>query len=312
MVEPAANKPVIRLSQLLLLVGLLIGIHYFLPQVSHFNQTLLAVKDASIPWLMVGLFFTGLSFLASAYTQMSAAHRRQNFREMVNLQLAGGFLNHFLPISLGGINLIARYFQKQGSSRSEAITYSSLPIIFGVITTVAILLIVSPLTLINLIPHIHIRQNVRVLVSLVVAGVLLGVIVLPIYGRRMREFLHQSISKLVQVSNHKRMLELTLGSIAITLAGSLVLFAAVKSVHLYISIADAFILYVTSSLISNVTPTPGGLGATEAALALGLAALGIALPIAIAITLIFRFLTFWLPLAPGAYALRRLRKLGAV
>ena len=61
-----------------------------------------------------------------------------------------------------------------------------------------------------------------------------------------------------------------------------------------------------------MAPTPGDLGAMEAALVAGLTALGEASGPAIAAVLGFRLLTFWLPTLPGFFALRWLRKEGAV
>jgi uncharacterized protein (TIRG00374 family) len=60
--------------------------------------------------------------------------------------------------------------------------------------------------------------------------------------------------------------------------------------------------------VSNIAPTPGGIGATEAFLVVGLTALKFSLPQAVAITLIYRLLTFWLPIIPGGIALHLVNK----
>ncbi|MEV7327354.1 lysylphosphatidylglycerol synthase domain-containing protein [Micromonospora sp. NPDC093244] len=54
----------------------------------------------------------------------------------------------------------------------------------------------------------------------------------------------------------------------------------------------------------DVHAHPGGLGATEAALVSGLLLYGVPLDAAVAGTLIYRLVTFWLPIAPGYLALR--------
>ena len=61
-------------------------------------------------------------------------------------------------------------------------------------------------------------------------------------------------------------------------------------------------------LIASVVPTPGGLGAVEAALSAGLTAAGLAGTTAVSAVLLFRTLTFWLPVAVGWVALHNLQR----
>lgn len=70
--------------------------------------------------------------------------------------------------------------------------------------------------------------------------------------------------------------------------------------------------YLVGMAVSSAAPTPGGLGVAEAALVAGLVGVGVATAPAVAGVLLFRLLTFWLPTAPGALALRRLRTTGAI
>jgi len=50
---------------------------------------------------------------------------------------------------------------------------------------------------------------------------------------------------------------------------------------------------------------PGGLGAFEAASVLTLKVIGVSAPVALAATLLFRGLSFWLPMLPGFWFARR-------
>ena len=59
-------------------------------------------------------------------------------------------------------------------------------------------------------------------------------------------------------------------------------------------------------------PTPGGLGAVEAALAAGLTATGMAAATAVSAVLLFRLLTFWLPVPVGWAAFNFLERRGAI
>ena len=65
-----------------------------------------------------------------------------------------------------------------------------------------------------------------------------------------------------------------------------------------------------AATIAAVSPTPGGLGAMEAALVAALTRLGVEAGSAVAAALTFRLVTFWLPLPVGGWALRTGRKSG--
>ncbi len=67
-------------------------------------------------------------------------------------------------------------------------------------------------------------------------------------------------------------------------------------------------LTVVASSIAAVSPTPGGLGAIEAALIAGLTGVGIAPGPAVSAVLTYRLATYWLPVAPGWISLNILQR----
>ena len=69
-------------------------------------------------------------------------------------------------------------------------------------------------------------------------------------------------------------------------------------------------VYLTGAALGSVVPTPGGLGAVEAALAAGLTATGMAAATAVSAVLLFRLLTFWLPVPVGWAAFNYLQRRG--
>jgi undecaprenyl-diphosphatase len=65
-------------------------------------------------------------------------------------------------------------------------------------------------------------------------------------------------------------------------------------------------VYLAGVLIAAPSPTPGNLGAIEAALILGLTVFGAPLGQAVATVLVYRLLTFWLPVLLGYLSIRQL------
>ena len=62
--------------------------------------------------------------------------------------------------------------------------------------------------------------------------------------------------------------------------------------------------------VSSVAPTPGGIGAVEAALIAGLTTVGVQSEVAVPAVFMFRIVTFWLPILPGWAMLVLLQRRG--
>jgi len=71
--------------------------------------------------------------------------------------------------------------------------------------------------------------------------------------------------------------------------------------------ATVAVVYLTGSAIGSAVPTPGGIGAVEAALSAGLTAAGLHGTVAFSAVLLFRTVTFWLPVPLGWISLNYLQ-----
>ncbi|MFO1426993.1 MAG: lysylphosphatidylglycerol synthase transmembrane domain-containing protein [Steroidobacteraceae bacterium] len=72
--------------------------------------------------------------------------------------------------------------------------------------------------------------------------------------------------------------------------------------------ASVFVSFMISSLLRTFGFMPGGLGTFEAASVSTLALAGAPVPLALSATLLFRGLSFWLPMVPGLAVSRRLAR----
>jgi glycosyltransferase 2 family protein len=71
-------------------------------------------------------------------------------------------------------------------------------------------------------------------------------------------------------------------------------------------------VYLAGAALAAASPTPGGLGAIEAALIAGLTGVGMPAGPATAAVLLQRLATYWLPVAPGWVCWRLLQRWGYV
>ena len=67
-------------------------------------------------------------------------------------------------------------------------------------------------------------------------------------------------------------------------------------------------IYLTGSAVAMAAPTPGGLGAIEAALSAGFVAAGVSSTVAVPAVFLYRLVTFWLPIAPGYLTFNWMRR----
>lgn len=79
------------------------------------------------------------------------------------------------------------------------------------------------------------------------------------------------------------------------------LYFAYLAVGYEIAPGTALLIFIVSTSVSTLAAVPGGIGVMETTLALMSTALGVPLPIAVSAALLFRVISFWLPI-PAGYA----------
>ena len=90
------------------------------------------------------------------------------------------------------------------------------------------------------------------------------------------------------------------------------LFCATRAFGGTAPLAAVAVVYFAGAIIGSAVPTPGGLGGIEAALSAGLIAVGTEGSVAVSAVLLFRLVTYWLPIPFGWFSLNRLQKLDAI
>jgi len=126
---------------------------------------------------------------------------------------------------------------------------------------------------------------------------------LPIFRRGLR-LLRQADSTLAR---RPRLLAQAVGwQIAIVFLDAGTIWVLLRAVGAQSHPTVVFTSYMFSSLLRTVGIVPGGLGVFEAASVFMLRAAGIPISAALAATLLFRGLSFWLPMLPGLVLAQRL------
>jgi uncharacterized membrane protein YbhN (UPF0104 family) len=228
--------------------------------------------------------------------------------------VAGSFVTLVTPAAVGGAALNVRYLQRR--KVPAAVAAASV----GVAQVVAFVLHILLLVVFAAIAGTSARDSIHpprwayfVLAGLVAAA--LAVLAVPAGRRLLRArvspTLGQVLPRLLEVAQHPRKLAWGIGgALLLTAAYIGCLAVCVAAFDRSVPIASIAVVYLTGSAIGSVIPTPGGLGGVEAALTAGLTAAGLHGAVAVSAVLLFRLLTFWLPVPFGWAALSYLERKG--
>lgn len=86
------------------------------------------------------------------------------------------------------------------------------------------------------------------------------------------------------------------------------IWVAARALGVWASVGGVFASFMVSNLFRTIGIIPGGLGTFETASVMTLKSIGLPLPVGLSATLLFRGLSFWLPMVPGLVCSRRLLK----
>jgi glycosyltransferase 2 family protein len=140
-----------------------------------------------------------------------------------------------------------------------------------------------------------------------------GVLALPAGRRLVRARLSptfgQVLPRLVEIAQRPaKLAEGIGGALLLSVSYIFCLAACIAAFDTSVPIAKVGVVYLTGSALGSIIPTPGGIGAVEAALTAGLTAAGVPGGVAVSAVLLFRLLTFWLPVPFGWVALNYLER----
>jgi uncharacterized membrane protein YbhN (UPF0104 family) len=307
-VEPW-NRFLIRM--LFFLIGTAFAIHLLLPQMGGLHQTWHVLRLVRWEWLAAGVFVVPLTYFAAAMALRGAVSHPLGLRRTALVQLAGSFVNKLTPKGVGGMGVNERYLERSGVERPVAVAGIALNKAAGLVVHVTSLIAVSALLGSRCVDRVNLPKTWPFLVALVVVIALLGIIGLgrsPDTRRKVTTSVVTATKGLLDVlRTPAQAVELLCGVAGVTVANVLTLTVALHAFGAHTSLLTAGAVYLGGAALASASPTPGNLGAIEAALVSNLTTLGVQADSAVAGVLVYRLLAFWLPIIPGFLALRYLQ-----
>lgn len=307
-----ARVPIVKVrwQTVLMLAVLAVAVHVLLPQVGQLRHSLHAIENADWRWLPLAVVTTAATFLSAAVALGAASGRRLAFDRTVEAQLASSFVNRLAPGSVGGLGLNERFLQRQGLSGGEAGAALGVNGLAGVIVHLTALTVAGIAAGSSTSEHLPHPKHWELAAAFAVILAVIGIVWrIPRLQSHILPALREAGRSLAAVVRRPRQAaRLFGGAIGITGSYTLTFGLCLAALHADISAAQAAAVYLGGAVVSAAAPTPGGLGAMEAALVAGLTHLGLHDGKAVASVLTFRLLTYWLPILPGYLALHDLRR----
>jgi membrane-associated phospholipid phosphatase/uncharacterized membrane protein YbhN (UPF0104 family) len=308
----------IALRNLLPLVGALFAVNLLLPQVGQARAAWTALGRASVPWLVVTAAVGAATYLMAAISLIGAAGQPLAVGRTWAVQLAAAFTNRLAPAGLGGMATNVRYLEASGVTRPAAVGAVGLNSVAGFLVHLVGVLLIVPLLGAG---NAHFRLSGPDFPDLwpllvVVAGALTA-IGLVFWRSRIRSHGGSSVRTALRslagvIRRPRAAAALFAGSAGVTAGYALALAATAQAMSIGLPVSTIVAIYLGGAAVAAAAPTPGGLGALEAALVAGLTAAGAATGPAVATVLSYRLITYWLPVLPGLVAFRVLRRSGSL
>jgi undecaprenyl-diphosphatase len=305
-IEELVTEPLARFNvrTLLMLVAGGIAIYVLIPQLADVTGMFRQLGDANWALLGISVVFSFVTYIGAALSISGAAPVRLPLWSTFQAQMAGSFTNRITPAGVGGLAVQARYLTRVGADGTQAVAALGINSFAGFVCHMVV-------TLVFVVwagdsgAGFSLPSAQLIFIVLAVLGVASGVVLLTPWGRK--HVLNKVLATLSKAwdglrtvaTKPTKLATLFAGGTLVPLAYLASLVAAIRAFGGDTSIASIGVVYLIGAAVAGAAPTPGGLGAVEAALIAGLTASGLSNEIAVPSVLAFRLAKFWIPILPG-------------
>ncbi|MBW3704825.1 TIGR00374 family protein [Streptomyces griseus] len=277
------------------------------------------VEQAEWGWVAAALGFSALSYVAAAMSLLGFVPERVPFLKTVQAQVAGSFVKIVAPAAVGGVALNTRFLQRAGVRPGLAVASVGASQLFGLGAHIMLLALFGYLTGTEKTPDSLTPSRTVIAGLLTVAVLVLVVTAIPFLRKfvvtRVRSLFAGVVPRMLDVVQRPQKLLTGIGGMLL-LTGLFVL-CLDASIRAFsgpdvpqLSYASIAVVFLAGNALGSAAPTPGGMGAVEGALTLGLIAVGLPKEVAAPAVLLYRVMTLWLPVLPGWIAFNQLTRKG--
>lgn len=314
--SPAERLERFRARTVFTVVAGTVAGYLLLTQLSRVNL-LATLQQARPGWILTAAAASAVTYLGAALSLMAFASVRLRLWRTAAVQLASSFLGLVAPAAASHVALNLRYLQVNGMNVPAATTVIGLGQVVGFTVSASLLVVFSALT----------GQSVRGASFLpsgeifaVLAGSVVVIGLLTFIPRVRRALLEQLLPQLrlaispmqELLSQPRRLLGALGGNLLLTGGYVAALDASLRAVGAPLALPTVVVVFLAGTVVGSAAPTPGGIGAVEAAMTAALTTVAVSTASALPAVLLFRLVTFWVPVPLGWAAFTVLERRGVV
>ncbi|MEO5874093.1 MAG: lysylphosphatidylglycerol synthase transmembrane domain-containing protein [Streptosporangiaceae bacterium] len=288
------------------------GAYFLLSQLSTVNLTDL-VAQSDWRWAALGLVAAAVSYVAAAMMLIGFVPERLSLWLTVLVQLAASFVKLMAPAAVTGVAVNTRFLQRSGVRPGPAVASVGASQLSGLIVHILMLIVFGYLTG-SRSTATEFAPSQTVIIALLIVAALAGLAltigpVRRLIAGRLRSMFSGVIPRLLDVLQDPKKIATGVGGmLLLTAAFVICLDASIRAFGGSLEWSAVAVVFLTGNALGSAAPTPGGLGAVEGALTLGLTLSGLPVETATSAVLLYRLLTFWLPVLPGWAAFAYLQR----
>ncbi|MFE0688759.1 flippase-like domain-containing protein [Streptomyces xiamenensis] len=314
-IEPARMERV-RPRTLVSLVGGAFAGYFLITQLTQLRVDEI-VNNANWWWVIAAACFSALTYFAAAVSLLGFVPEKVTYLRTVVAQVAGSFVKLVAPAAIGGVALNTRYLQRQGLRPGHAVASVGASQLFGLGSHITLLLTFGYLTGTEHTTNLSSPSRTVIAGLLTVAVLVLIVTAIPALRKAISERVQTLFAGVVPrmldvVQQPKKLLSGIGGMLLMTMAFVLCLDASLQAFGVELSYPTVAVIFLAANALGSAAPTPGGIGAVELTLTGALVAFRVPYESAVAAVLLFRLMTFWLPVLPGWLAFTHLTRKEAI
>lgn len=305
----------INYRNLILATVSIIALFVLVPQFGQVNFSQI-FSEAVWYWMVVALVAKVLTYFISAANLLVFVKQKISFVRTSLAQVAASFATLVTPPTLGMVAINVRFLQQAGVRTSQA--GASIGIVQVVTFIVHIVLLLVSAVVAGAQADLTFRPSETLLVILVLFILAIVILLSIVKVRnwlllRVKPFLNQIAPTInVVIQEPIRLFLGVVSALALNFVYILAFYASIKAFGGEITFATVAFVYLAGATIGQLAPVPGGIGAVEATLIAALTATGLPSGIALSGVLLYRIVTFWLPVLPGWFAFAYLQKQKAI
>ncbi|MDU0348406.1 lysylphosphatidylglycerol synthase transmembrane domain-containing protein [Actinomyces sp. MRS3W] len=272
-----------------------------------------AVTGANIWWILGALVFSLATYIGAGLALVAFSPVKLSVWKSTEVHLASSVVSLVAPAGVGGAAINLRFLSRKGVPTALGVATVALVQVVQFLVTVVLLIIVAATT----------GQSAGLTLPsgwvLLTAVILVAVIAAALFVPKVRTWVWAKIEptyrqvwpRLVWVMSNPGRLALGIcGTLLLTLSYILSFGASLWAFGHTLSFSVLAITYLAANTVGSVVPSPGGIGPVEVALTAGLVTAGVPSGVALSTAIVYRLVTFWIPIPVGWLSLQRLQKRG--